>query len=179
MQRGMPIDKAKKRRHLRMRHGSSAAGPQPSRPAAHVLIAAYGVHMRNTATGGRGTWAALVQAAREAVGLSKAELARRLRVDRATIMRWESGTTKPESGEMVQRFAALFAIDLDEALAAAGLRPEGPTPTMPEPLHPDIQRLVDRLGDPATNEETKAYIMSTLRYLAELPPAPRRTRRAG
>lgn len=161
-----------------MRHECSATGPQPSRPATIHLIAAYGVHMRNTSGSPRGTWAALVQAAREAVGMTKIELSRRLEVDRATVMRWEAGSNRPENPEVVQRFAALFAIDLDTALAAAGLRPEGPAPVMPEPLHPYIQRLVDRLSDPNTNEETKAYIMSTLRYLAELPPAPRKSRRA-
>jgi transcriptional regulator with XRE-family HTH domain len=134
--------------------------------------------MRSTSGAQRGTWATLVQAAREAAGLTKAELARRLGVDRGTVLRWESGTNRPENGEVIQRFAALFAIDLDTALAAAGLRPDGPMPVMPEPLHPDIQRLVDRLSDPNTNEETKAYIMSTLRYLADLPPAPRKARKA-
>jgi transcriptional regulator with XRE-family HTH domain len=134
--------------------------------------------MRNTSGSVRGTWATLVTAAREAVGMTKVELGRRLDVDRATIMRWEAGSSRPDNAVVVQRFAALFALDLDETLVAAGLRPEGPTPTLPEPLHPDIQRLVDRLADPATNEETRAFIMSTLRYLADLPPAPRRSRKA-
>lgn len=63
--------------------------------------------------------------------LSKAELARRVGIDRATVHRWETGQFRPDSAEVVQSFAKVLGLDLDEALAAAGLRPDVEPPTEP------------------------------------------------
>jgi transcriptional regulator with XRE-family HTH domain len=165
-----------------MRQSSSAAGPQPSRPATMRPAPPYGVQMRSTSPAQRDTWATLVQTAREAAGIAKVELARRLSVDRATILRWETGATRPEQSDVVQRFADLFAIDLDTALAAAGLRPAEIT-TRPEPRDPDVQRLIQIFDDPYTSAATKDQIRTTMRALLDLaeaqPRAPRRARKAG
>lgn len=61
--------------------------------------------------------------------LSKTELARRLGIDRGTVHRWEIGQTKPEDPETVRKFAEALKLDLEEALAAAGLRPGQEAPT--------------------------------------------------
>lgn len=85
--------------------------------------------MRNTTEPQRRTWAQFAKAARGR--MSQSELARQLHVDRATIYRWETGQQRPENADTVARFARITAIDIDEALAAAGLRPDVEAPTEP------------------------------------------------
>ncbi len=143
----------------------------------------YGVHVRNTSPSERGTWAALVTTTREAAGLSKVELARRLGVDRATVSRWEQGLNRPEDAEVVQRFADLLAVDLEHALATAGLRPSrAPRPAEPVPTDPDVLKLLRLLADPATPEHVKDQIRVMMRVLADmadqLPPKKARPRKA-
>lgn len=121
----------KKRRGRFVLHPGNAAGPQPPGPGRTSISLPYGVHMRNTSGQQRGTWATYAKAAREGALFSKAELSRRLQVDRGTIHRWESGATRPENPEVVQAFAQLLGLDLDEALAAAGLRPGVEAPAEP------------------------------------------------
>lgn len=114
--------------------------------------------------------------------MTKVDLARRLGVDRMTVTRWEDGKNRPDSLDVVQRLADLFAIELDTALAAAGLRPAEVVPRPEVPLDPDVQRLVQIFEDPQTSAETKAQIRTTMRALLDLaesqPRAPRR-RKAG
>lgn len=138
----------------------------------------YRLRMRNAAGG---TWATLVKRVRAATGMTGAELARRLDVDRATIWRWEAGRQKPENAELIQAFADLFGLDLDEALAAAGLRPttEPQRPPTP-PMDPLVVRLLAMLADPDTPEPTKRQIrtmMEALVDMAEATPRPPKRRR--
>ena len=133
------------------------------------------MHVRNTSGSERDTWATLVSSTREAAGLSKVELARRLGVDRATVSRWEQGLNRPEDADVVKRFADLLAVDLEHALAAAGLRPStAPRPSEPVPTDPDVLKLYRLMADPDTPEETKRQIRAMMRVLAEmadsLPP---------
>lgn len=140
-------------------------------------VITYGVHVRSTPARSRGTWATFVTRAREAAGLPKVELARRLGVDRGTVARWESGLTRPEQADVVQRFTDLLALDLEEGLAAAGLRPTAP-PTARPPLDSDLERMRRIFDDPLVSQATKDHIRSVLRAAAELaesqPRAPRR-----
>lgn len=83
------------------------------------------------------TWAAYAKQARGAAvpQLSQSELARRLQTDRTTIWRWENGKQKPDSRDIVVRFADEVGVPRDEALAAAGLHPDlapPPAPTLDE-----------------------------------------------
>lgn len=168
-----------------MRQPRRATGPQPSRPADIYLVPPYGVHVRNTSGPGRDRWATLVGRAREAAGLTKVAMAQRIGVDRATITRWEQGVTRPESADVVQRVADLLGLDLDEALAAAGLRPseERPPQQPREPTDPDVLKLLKLLADPDTPDATKVQIRAMMRALADLAdslpptPAPRRRRK--
>jgi len=168
-----------------MRHTRRAAGPQPSRPADIYLVAPYGVRVRNTSGPGRDKWATLVERARTAAGLTKVALAGRLGVDRATVTRWEQGITRPESADVVQRFADLLGIDLEDALAAAGLRPTGePERPAPPPMPREVVKLLALLADPDTPPEIQAQVRATLEFLANLADslpgkaAPRRRRGA-
>lgn len=143
--------------------------------------------MRDTAGRERHTWAALVKRYREAAGMSPTTLARRLGTDRGTIYRWESGTYTPRRPDVVIRFADLFRVDLDVALAAAGLRPQvdeagtvAPTPALA--LDPDVLELQRMLDDPRTPESVKAQIRAvaaSLRQLAADVAAERGARRVG
>lgn len=123
-----------------------------------------------------------MRSVREGAGLPKTELARRLGIDRATVSRWETGSTRPEDSDVVQRFAELFGIDLDDALIAAGLRPQTaarPEPP-PAPADPELVRLMAIMGDPDTTDETRQQIVAMLRAMAELAERqPRRLKRRG
>lgn len=165
-----------------MRQGGRATGPQPSRPAGIYLASAYGVHVRNTSGPGRDRWATLVGRAREAAGLTKVAMAQRIGVDRATITRWEQGVTRPESADVVQRVADLLGLDLDEALAAAGLRPsEERRQQQPrEQTDPDVLAFYKLLADPDVPASIKDQARAMLRLLAEMAdaaPRPQRRRR--
>lgn len=129
------------------------------------------MHVRNTLPPERGNWATYVATVRERVGMSKAELARRLGIDRGTVHRWETGKNRPEDPAVVQAFAELFGLDVDEALIAAGLRLGATTvrtPTSEPPLDPDLKIIMRRLTDPNVSEAEKISIRATLRYLADI-----------
>lgn len=156
---------------MKMRQPRRKTHPKGVRPADMHNRPLYPVHVRNTSTPGRGNWATYVTATRERVGMSKADLARRLGVDRGTVHRWEAGQNRPEDAAVVTAFADLFGLDVDEALTAAGLR-LSPTPasrpTKEVPLDPDVKLIMRRLTDPNVSEPEKATIRATLRYLADL-----------
>ncbi len=134
----------------------NATGPQPVRPA----VTTYGVHMRNTPGLGRGTWAAYVLTARERAGLTKSELARRIQKDRATVGRWEDGKNRPDDADLVARVAQVLGLDLDEALAAAGLRP-GVTPPATPTMDLDEEIELVRT-DPKLDEDMKRRIIALI-----------------
>jgi len=145
----------------------NVAKPHKSRPLPLRPSTTYGVRVRNAGRD-RKTWAALVKQARAV--MSGAEMARRLGVDRATIWRWETGRQKPERVEIVEAFARLFRISLDEALEAAGMRPAtdevAPIPELR--LDPDVLELQRMLDDPRTPEPTKQQIREMVRALKQL-----------
>src|SRR5262245_24423 len=163
------------------RRPRNEAGPQPSTPGRQTLGGPYGLRMRNASSG---SWATLVRRMREATGMSGAELARRLDVDRATIWRWENGKQKPERADIVKAFADIFAIDMEDALRAAGLRPSGEPIERPQPpMDPDVVKLLAILADPDTKPEVKMQVRAMMRALLELaestprtPHTPRRRR---
>lgn len=134
------------------------------------LLPPYRVHMRSTPTPERDTWAALVQRTREAAGLTKVELARRLGVDRNTIGRWEAGRNPPDQLDVVQKFADLFAMDLDDVLTVAGFRPAATTPR-PEPRDPDVMRLIELFEDPTTKVEVKEAARVAIRAVMDMAEA--------
>lgn len=174
MQRGIERAAALSRRHIGLRHSGRAASPQPSRPALTPLALTYRVHVRNTSEPERGTWATYIAATRELFKLTKADFARRIGVDRGTVHRWEIGQRKPEDPRVIQRVAEEFELDLDEALAAAGLRPMHSPPTKPSrepPMAPELLAVVRLLADPNTSPADKEYIRRALVSLSHLPPA--------
>lgn len=148
-----------------------ATRPSPARP--RILS-----HVRDREIAA--AWANYLAAARTAAGLSKTELARAAQVGRATVFRWEAGESRPEQSEIVVRVAKVLGVDLDEALAAAGLRPTAQPPTKPvkePPLDPDLLLLASRLADPNVSVAEKATIRATIQYLANLPEEPPGRRR--
>lgn len=157
-QRGLAAGKARPRSRCRWTlRKSNAAGPQPSGPARTP----YGVHMRNTGGPQRGTWATYITTARERAALTKSELARRVGKDRATVGRWEDGKNRPDDADLVARVADVLGLDLDEALAAAGLRPgvtPPPTPTVEVDEEIDLVRTDKRL-DPDMKRRIIALIL--------------------
>lgn len=141
-----------------LRRGNSA-GPQPAGPQRKRRSLPTVVRMRNTPAGQRGTWATFAKAARTGARLSQSELARRLRVDRTTVFRWETGKQKPENAELVRLFSQVLDIDLDEALAAAGLRP-GPAPVEPTREYDEEIEMVRT--DPGLTEAVKERIIEMI-----------------
>lgn len=126
------------------RDGSTAHAGVP-----HILW-----RMRHMPPAARDSWATYVEAARERARLSKAELGRRIQVSRETVSRWESGHHRPESADVVARFAAVLKLDLTEALAAAGLRPDVTAPARPaEPADRVLDRIrASNLADPVKKQ---------------------------
>lgn len=120
----------------------------------------YRVHMRNTSGPTRGNWATFSKAAREGALLNKAEMARRLGVDRGTIHRWETGQNKPESAELVASFARITGVDLDESLAAAGLVPGVDAPAEPTRERDEEVELVR--SDPTLSPNMKVRIVKMI-----------------
>lgn len=143
----------------------------------------YGVRVRNTEPSDHGGWATYVKearaSARDGRGMSQSELARRVGVDRVTVWRWESGVQRPEQSAIVQLVATALDLDLDEALAAAGMRPgvEAPaTPTREPDEEVDLiltskvseamkKRILDRLYD--RREEDRQRRMEELRFILD------------
>lgn len=110
----------------------------------------------------RAIWAMYVQKLREATGISRPELARRLGVDPATVWRWETQKQKPESPDIPQAIARLFGIEVDEVLAAAGLTPETTAPAeTPQPSVVDKEIEMVR-SDPDLEPEMKVRIVDLI-----------------
>lgn len=117
----------------------------------------YGVRMRNTAGPERGAWATYAKAARGL--MSQSELARRLGVDRVTVYRWETSKQRPESADIVARFAEVTGVDVEEALAAAGLRPGVTAPEEPA-REPDEE--LDLIMTAPVDNQTKQLMVQRL-----------------
>jgi len=97
----------------------------------------------------------------------------------STFHRWRGGKTAP-TVDKVRQFCAGLGIPAREALAAMGAAERRATAAEPITQDPDFALLARRLQDPNVSEETKAYIRTTLRMLANMPEQqPRRRRKAG
>lgn len=118
------------------------------------------MHVRNTSGPERGTWAAFAKAARAGARISQAELARRLGIDRTTVYRWEAGSNRPESPELVVAFAYVLGIDPEEALAAAGMRPGVQPPR--EPTRERDEEIEMVKTDPRLDEATKDKVITLI-----------------
>lgn len=128
-------------------------------------------------------WAGYVRHAREHARLSRSGLAKAIGTSYATVWRWETGKQTPERATIVVRLAEATGVDVDEALAAAGLRPGHDAPAAPRdqrpPLDPDLALLARRLHDPATPRAEREIIRAALRHLARLSEGEGEQRRAG
>lgn len=135
--------------------------------------------MRHTTAPDHGTWARYLAAALEQSKLSKAEFARRADVDVGTVFRWLSGRHRPEKADVVARIASAANLDLDEVLAAAGLRPNAEPIDRPArqepPLDPraqiiaeNLQIMSDRLNDPTITNDERLLIEAQLDMLVDL-----------
>jgi transcriptional regulator with XRE-family HTH domain len=116
---------------------------------------AYGVRVRNSPE--PDAWAVYVRRVREAAGLTKAALAKRLDINRATVFRWESGSQHPEPAAVIA-VADAFGLDVNEALAVAGYLPTAEPP----PERPTTQRdpLVQWILDnPELTEDEKLALI--------------------
>lgn len=135
-----------------------------------------------------GGWASYVRAAREHAKLTRPALAVAMGVQRSTIYRWETTNTRPEQADVVARFARETGVNLDEALAAAGLRPGVVAPDRPAqqelPMDPQVAELNRKLQDPETSDVEKQalralldYVTARARWEAEEEPAKPKRRR--
>lgn len=125
-----------------------------------MQTAPYPVRVRNTSDENRGTWATFAKAARTGARMSQSELARQLGVERTTVWRWETGKQKPESADMVAAFARILDIEVDEALAAAGLRPGVTAPKEPT-REPDEEIELVRT-DPRLDDDMRRRIIALI-----------------
>lgn len=98
------------------------------------------MHVSNASPPPRGTWATYAEAARLRLKVDKTGMADLLGIERSTIHRWETGRTRPRDPEVIRLFAEVAGLDLDEALAAAGLRPGAES--RPTPRDEEIERVL-------------------------------------
>jgi transcriptional regulator with XRE-family HTH domain len=108
----------------------------------------------------RQIWATYIRTVREATGMGRPELARRLGVDPATVWRWEQGKQKPEQPDIPMAVANLFGLDADEVLVAAGLKVGTEPPARPEPEF-DAELEAVRT-DPDLDPDTKVRIVDLI-----------------
>lgn len=66
------------------------------------------------------TWANLVRTNRERLSLTQGALAQQLRVSSKTIMRWEGGSTRPDSMDLAKRAIKTLGMEPEQGLRAAG-----------------------------------------------------------
>lgn len=105
-------------------------------------------------------------------GMTDPQIEEATGVRASTFHRWRRGEVAP-TVDKVRQFCAGLGVSPREALAALGVSEREAPP--PEPIvDPDIVALLRKLQDPNTNEETKTYIRTTLRMLANMPETPRR-----
>jgi transcriptional regulator with XRE-family HTH domain len=84
----------------------------------------------------------------------------------STFHRWKRGESAP-TVDKVRQFCAGLGVSPREALASLGMGER--EATAPEPImDPDVLALLRKLQDPHTNEETKNYIRTTLKVLADM-----------
>lgn len=118
------------------------------------------LRMRDTDKAGRGTWAAYVRHCREDILMvSKAELGRLLSVDRGTVHRWEIGANRTEDPEIVVKLAQLAKRPVDEALAAAGLRPGAPPPEPTRPPDPELDAIRESRLSPERKKQLIEWVL--------------------
>lgn len=110
-------------------------------------------------------------------GLTDQQIEKATGIRASTFHRWRGGKTAP-TVDKVRQFCAGLGIAPREALAALGVGDRDPAPADPI-IDPDIVALLRRLQDPNVNEETKTYIRTTLRMLANMPTQPARRKRTG
>lgn len=117
----------------RKRHGQRGL-----RPATTPRASLYLVRMRNTPH-----WGEYVRQLRKATGISRPELARRLGINPSSVWRWEERGARPESPDVPEALANLFHLDLDDVLAAAGLRPRAEAPEPTVEVDDEVQLVLD------------------------------------
>lgn len=116
--------------------------------------------MRSNSAAAGATWATFVRAARKTAGLSQTDLALRTGISRNTISRWEIGRYRPDRPEDVIAVADATGVDRDEALTAAGFRPDREPPKEPSrPADPVIDRIQRSKLTPASKAALLRYVV--------------------
>lgn len=82
-------------------------------------------------------------------------------VDRTTVYRWETGGASPEDPLRVQLFAEVVGVDVLEALAAAGFRPDIEAPARPSVVERDEELELVRT-DPKLDDAMRERIIALI-----------------
>jgi transcriptional regulator with XRE-family HTH domain len=111
-------------------------------------------------------FAEMLQAARQAAGISQNQLARRVGVDASYLNRIERGEREPPRREVVE--ALIEALELpgaeaDDLLVAAGHLPRA-LATL-GPLDPTLRLVAEALTDPSLPEADQAELREALRLI--------------
>lgn len=126
----------------------------------------------------RNNWGPYIADARKKRGMNRTAFADAVGIGRTTAWRWESSDQRPENVDVVLRVASVLGLDIDEALAAAGLSPdrEPPEPQAQEPeldaralaIARDLQIISDRLYAPDLTDDERIQIETQLDMLVDL-----------
>jgi len=108
----------------------------------------------------RQLWSVYVRRIRDASGISGAAMSRRLGVSEAAISRWTNGQQVPETVDVLERFASLFGLDLDEVLEAASMKAGAGDGAEPVPEYDaEVERIV---RDRTLTETSREYLLDVL-----------------
>lgn len=101
-------------------------------------------------------------------GLTVPEIERATGVSKSTFYRWRDGTwTRDPEGSQVLDFCKGLEIPVKPVHDLLGWNEDTPRETTPpDPLDPDMERLVRKLRDPNVPDEEKRFIRESLRMLA-------------
>jgi hypothetical protein len=104
-------------------------------------------------------------------GLNDQQIREATGVGPSTFHRWRRadwGRDWPELQKVID-FCEGLGFDPEDGFAALGVTGTR-SATGPEPLDPDVRRLLAKMADPNVGEHEKTVIRALLRYLADLPP---------
>lgn len=109
-------------------------------------------------------FAAHLRKLRESRGISQGELARRARVERNTVWRYESGDIKQPKMDVLERMAAALDVDVADLVQAT---PERRPTKADREAH--LERAVEELVRSRRLSEREIEILRSMRDLGEVP----------
>ncbi len=122
----------------------------------------YGTHVSDMPAAGSSTWASTLRTARLAKGMTQDELADAANVHRATVIRQEKGTGRPDD-DSVERLARALDLPVKQSIDLARGVPDAEP--LPPPLPRELGRLVAIYSE--LPEDQRATLLQRVEWVVE------------